>query len=60
MLLVLLVDINLIFIKVLISYLGFGNYELCLLLVSLEDIDIKVFCEVYDIFKVGENEWKYY
>ncbi len=37
------VDINPIPIKALTSYLGFGNYELRLPLVSLEDTDTQVF-----------------
>ncbi|HDA7713987.1 TPA: 4-hydroxy-tetrahydrodipicolinate synthase [Staphylococcus aureus] len=54
------VDINPIPIKALTSYLEFGNYELRLPLVSLEDTDTKVLREAYDTFKAGENEWKYY
>ena len=50
------VDINPIPIKALTSYLGFGNYELRLPLVSLEDTDTKVLREAYDTFKAGENE----
>ncbi|HHA6745126.1 TPA: 4-hydroxy-tetrahydrodipicolinate synthase [Staphylococcus aureus] len=50
------VDINPIPIKVLTSYLEFGNYELRLPLVSLEDTDTKVLREAYDTFKAGENE----
>ncbi|HCY6586693.1 TPA: 4-hydroxy-tetrahydrodipicolinate synthase [Staphylococcus aureus] len=50
------VDINPIPIKSLTSYLGFGNYELRLPLVSLEDTDTKVLREAYDTFKAGENE----
>ncbi|EHS32393.1 hypothetical protein IS111_2136 [Staphylococcus aureus subsp. aureus IS-111] len=50
------VDINPIPIKALTSYLGFGNYELRLPLVSLEDTDTKVLRETYDTFKAGENE----
>ncbi|HFJ5099372.1 TPA: 4-hydroxy-tetrahydrodipicolinate synthase [Staphylococcus aureus] len=50
------VDINPIPIKTLTSYLGFGNYELRLPLVSLEDTDTKVLRETYDTFKAGENE----
>ena len=47
------VDINPIPIKALTSY---GNYELRLPLVSLEDTDTKVLREAYDTFKAGENE----
>ncbi|HDB6861273.1 TPA: 4-hydroxy-tetrahydrodipicolinate synthase [Staphylococcus aureus] len=50
------VDINPIPIKALTSYLEFGNYELRLPLVSLEDTDTKVLREAYDTFKAGENE----
>ncbi|HDG4654914.1 TPA: 4-hydroxy-tetrahydrodipicolinate synthase [Staphylococcus aureus] len=50
------VDINPIPITALTSYLGFGNYELRLPLVSLEDTDTKVLREAYDTFKAGENE----
>lgn len=50
------VDINPIPIKALTSYLEFGNYELRLPLVSLEDTDTKVLRETYDTFKAGENE----
>ncbi|HHA7004583.1 TPA: 4-hydroxy-tetrahydrodipicolinate synthase [Staphylococcus aureus] len=50
------VDINPITIKALTSYLEFGNYELRLPLVSLEDTDTKVLREAYDTFKAGENE----
>ncbi|HDA0136838.1 TPA: 4-hydroxy-tetrahydrodipicolinate synthase [Staphylococcus aureus] len=50
------VDINPIPIKALTNYLGFGNYELRLPLVSLEDTDTKVLREAYDTFKAGENE----
>lgn len=50
------VDINPIPIKALTSCLGFGNYELRLPLVSLEDTDTKVLREAYDTFKAGENE----
>ncbi|HCZ8720392.1 TPA: 4-hydroxy-tetrahydrodipicolinate synthase [Staphylococcus aureus] len=50
------VDINPIPIKALTSYLVFGNYELRLPLVSLEDTDTKVLREAYDTFKAGENE----
>ncbi|HCW7856530.1 TPA: 4-hydroxy-tetrahydrodipicolinate synthase [Staphylococcus aureus] len=50
------VDINPIPIKALTSYLRFGNYELRLPLVSLEDTDTKVLREAYDTFKAGENE----
>ncbi|MCC1338684.1 4-hydroxy-tetrahydrodipicolinate synthase [Staphylococcus aureus] len=50
------VDINPIPIIALTSYLGFGNYELRLPLVSLEDTDTKVLREAYDTFKAGENE----
>ncbi|HEA6833211.1 TPA: 4-hydroxy-tetrahydrodipicolinate synthase [Staphylococcus aureus] len=53
---VLSVDINPIPIKALTSYLEFGNYELRLPLVSLEDTDTKVLREAYDTFKAGENE----
>lgn len=49
------VDINPIPIKALTSYLEFGNYELRLPLVSLEDTDTKVLREAYDTFKAGEN-----
>ncbi|HHA6202815.1 TPA: 4-hydroxy-tetrahydrodipicolinate synthase [Staphylococcus aureus] len=50
------VDINPIPIKALTSYLEFGNYELRLPLISLEDTDTKVLREAYDTFKAGENE----
>lgn len=50
------VDINPIPIKALTSYLGFGNYELRLPLITLEDTDTKVLREAYNIFKAGENE----
>ncbi|MCC5256892.1 4-hydroxy-tetrahydrodipicolinate synthase [Staphylococcus aureus] len=50
------VDINPIPIKALTSYLEFGNYELRLPLVSLEDTDTKVLREAYDTFQAGENE----
>ncbi|HCY7959569.1 TPA: 4-hydroxy-tetrahydrodipicolinate synthase [Staphylococcus aureus] len=50
------VDINPIPIKALTSYLEFGNYELRLPLVSLEDTDTKLLREAYDTFKAGENE----
>ncbi|NFX27235.1 4-hydroxy-tetrahydrodipicolinate synthase [Staphylococcus aureus] len=50
------VDINPIPIKALTSYLEFGNYELRLPLVSLEDTDTKVLRDAYDTFKAGENE----
>lgn len=50
------VDINPIPIKALTSFLEFGNYELRLPLVSLEDTDTKVLREAYDTFKAGENE----
>ncbi|HGZ9734611.1 TPA: 4-hydroxy-tetrahydrodipicolinate synthase [Staphylococcus aureus] len=50
------VDIKPIPIKALTSYLEFGNYELRLPLVSLEDTDTKVLREAYDTFKAGENE----
>ncbi|EOD8201612.1 4-hydroxy-tetrahydrodipicolinate synthase [Staphylococcus aureus] len=50
------VDINPIPIKALTNYLEFGNYELRLPLVSLEDTDTKVLREAYDTFKAGENE----
>ncbi|NEF69691.1 4-hydroxy-tetrahydrodipicolinate synthase [Staphylococcus aureus] len=50
------VDINPIPIKALTSYLEFGNYELRLPLVILEDTDTKVLREAYDTFKAGENE----
>ena len=45
------VDINPIPIKALTSYLGFGDYELRLPLVSLEDTDTKVLREAYDTLK---------
>ncbi|MCC5354111.1 4-hydroxy-tetrahydrodipicolinate synthase [Staphylococcus aureus] len=50
------VDINPIPIKALTSYLRFGNYELRLPLITLEDTDTKVLREAYNIFKAGENE----
>ncbi|HCD3507381.1 TPA: 4-hydroxy-tetrahydrodipicolinate synthase [Staphylococcus aureus] len=50
------VDINPIPIKALTSYLVFGNYELRLPLITLEDTDTKVLREAYNIFKAGENE----
>ncbi|CDR50203.1 4-hydroxy-tetrahydrodipicolinate synthase [Staphylococcus schweitzeri] len=50
------VDINPIPIKVLTSYLGFGDYELRLPLITLEQADTKVLRNAYDKYKAGENE----
>lgn len=50
------VDINPIPIKALTSYLGFGDYELRLPLITLEQADTKVLRNAYDKYKAGENE----
>lgn len=49
------VDVNPIPIKVLTAHLGFGNYELRLPLVTLEDAERKVLEQAYDQFKAGEH-----
>lgn len=48
------VDVNPIPIKALTSHLGFGNYELRLPLLPLEDADAKVLINVFEQFKAGE------
>lgn len=50
------VDINPIPIKALTSYLGFGDYELRLPLITLEEANTKVLRNAYDKYKAGENE----
>ncbi|API79389.1 4-hydroxy-tetrahydrodipicolinate synthase [Staphylococcus argenteus] len=50
------VDINPIPIKALTSYLGFGEYELRLPLITLDEADTKVLRDAYDTYKAGENE----
>lgn len=50
------VDINPIPIKALTSYLGFGDYELRLPLITLEQADTKVLRNAYDKYKAGESE----
>ncbi|UMT79413.1 4-hydroxy-tetrahydrodipicolinate synthase [Staphylococcus roterodami] len=50
------VDINPIPIKALTSYLGFGDYELRLPLITLEEANSKVLRNAYDKYKAGENE----
>lgn len=49
------VDVNPIPIKALTSHLGFGEYELRLPLLPLEDADAKVLVKAYDQFKAGEH-----
>lgn len=48
------VDVNPIPIKALTSHLGFGNYELRLPLLPLEDADAKVLINAFEQFKAGE------
>ncbi|MBY6178964.1 4-hydroxy-tetrahydrodipicolinate synthase [Staphylococcus haemolyticus] len=48
------VDVNPIPIKTLTSHLGFGNYELRLPLLPLEDADAKVLINAFEQFKAGE------
>ncbi len=50
------VDINPIPIKALTSYLGFGDYELRLPLITLEEANTKVLRNAYDKYKAGEIE----
>ncbi|EHJ08309.1 4-hydroxy-tetrahydrodipicolinate synthase [Staphylococcus simiae] len=49
------VDVNPIPIKALTSYLGFGNYELRLPLIPLEQAETTVLQQAYDTFKAGEQ-----
>lgn len=49
------VDVNPIPIKALTAHLGFGNYELRLPLIPLEDAERKVLEQAYDQFKAGEH-----
>lgn len=49
------VDVNPIPIKALTAHLGFGNYELRLPLIPLENAERKVLEQAYDQFKAGEQ-----
>ncbi|WP_367120698.1 4-hydroxy-tetrahydrodipicolinate synthase [Staphylococcus capitis] len=49
------VDVNPIPIKALTAHLGFGNYELRLPLISLDDAERNVLEQAYDQFKAGEH-----